>query len=78
VELNLTIAKTLQDLHLRKANLDRTIAALEQLHGTSWPLVRRKRGRKSMGEGERKEVSQRMKRYWEGRRAQPQIAKSVA
>ena len=50
------------------------VAAIEQLealasfsNGTS-PTPRSTRGRKSMGEAERREVSERMKKYWASRR----------
>ena len=75
MQLTLTIAKTIQDLHLRRATLERTIAALEKL-GTGSSPIQKRRGRKSMSEGERKEVSERIKRYWESRRALPFSAKA--
>ena len=50
--------------------LDRAIAAFEQLQGGLVDLIPKspRRGRKSMGQVERKAVSQRMKRYWAKRR----------
>lgn len=54
-----------------RAELDaviRVIAQLEQLRDK--PPRGKRRGRKSMGPDERREVSERMKKYWAGRRAQ--------
>jgi hypothetical protein len=65
--------KIISELYTEKQRLDRVIRELELLHdgqpdaGTS-PLVRSRRGRKSMGEKEREEVSRRMKKYWADRR----------
>jgi len=61
----------IRELHEEKKRLDRLIAALEAIangespEGTS-SLPRR--GRKTMSAEERKQVSERMKRYWAGRR----------
>ena len=63
--------KLVQDLHLELARITNIIGKLETLresHGTSESLARAKRGRKSMGPEERVQVSERMKRYWAGRR----------
>jgi hypothetical protein len=65
--------KTIQDLYAEKEKLERVIASLEELHRTSgsmptMPAGAKRRGRKSMGSKEREEVSERMKRYWAGRR----------
>lgn len=57
----------LTHLRLEKMKLDRVIKALELLE--SQPLmIPSTRGRKSMSEVERRAVSERMKRFWEGRR----------
>ena len=65
--------KTIQDLYAEKEKLERVIASLEELQraaAANSVLVGRnkRRGRKSMGSQERKEVSERMKKYWAGRR----------
>jgi len=61
------VNKALRELHQEKRQLDLTIAALEsRLKGTRG---RSRRGRKSMSAEERKEVSRRMLKYWEARRA---------
>lgn len=57
---------TIQHLRADKEKLDRVIADLEALAHGSQP--KSPRGRKSMGPEERKEVSERMKRYWAGRK----------
>jgi hypothetical protein len=41
---------------------------LESLDGTGTLVPHSRRGRKSMGEAERREVSARLKRYWAKRR----------
>ena len=63
----------IQELHQERKRLDRLIAVLERklahsLHFRKHPKSRR--GRKSMGQEERKLVSERMKRYWASRRAE--------
>jgi len=74
------VDKTLQDLYAEREKLERIIAALEELQRESVPGVLSQlparsyrtsnRGRKFMGDTERREVSERMKRYWAGRRGQ--------
>lgn len=67
--MDLTYAIT--ELRAECERLDRAIAQLEALAGSrngSAPVPRSRRGRKSMGEAERREVSERMKRYWANRR----------
>ena len=66
--------KAIQDLYAEKDKLERVIASLEELQRTAnlppvLPKVQR-RGRKSMNAKEREEVSERMKKYWAGRRKQ--------
>jgi hypothetical protein len=67
--------KALQELYAEKAKLERAIASLEELHrsdGTLPPATAppgKRRGRKSMTAEERGEVSERMKKYWSGRRS---------
>ncbi|HEY2015615.1 MAG TPA: hypothetical protein VGH38_19060 [Bryobacteraceae bacterium] len=65
--------KAIQDLYAEKEKLERVIASLEELQQAAGaipplPKSRSRRGRKSMSSKERKEVSERMKRYWESRR----------
>jgi hypothetical protein len=48
-------------LRSERDRLERTIKALEQLE----QQPKSGRGRRSMGEAERKAVSERMRRYWE-------------
>ena len=67
--------KALQDLYAEKEKLERAIASLEALRrvGGELPLlpnIGKRRGRKSMNSQERAEVSERMKKYWAGRRKQ--------
>ncbi|PWU01494.1 MAG: hypothetical protein C5B51_22625 [Terriglobia bacterium] len=67
--------KTIHELYAEKQKLDRTIAALEGLlivdpaADQQWP---KRRGRKSMDAAERRQVSERMKKYWASRRAKRQ------
>ena len=60
------VNKALRELHEEKRRLDITIAALEARLGNG---SRGRRGRKSMSAAERLEVSRRMSKYWEARRA---------
>ena len=65
--------KAIQDLYAEKEKLERVIASLEELQRTATtlpglPKPGKRRGRKSMSSKERKEVSERMKKYWESRR----------
>jgi hypothetical protein len=65
--------KAIQELYAEKEKLERVIASLEELQRTSGELPQvlkpgRRRGRKSMSQTERQEVSERMKRYWQSRR----------
>lgn len=66
--------KAIQNLYAEKEKLEQVIASLEELQrsaGTmpALPHATKRRGRKSMSSQERKEVSDRMKKYWESRRA---------
>ena len=66
--------KAIQNLYAEKEKLEHVIASLEELQRTAGapPAVLntgKRRGRKSMSSKERKEVSERMKRYWASRRA---------
>lgn len=66
--------KTIQDLYAEKDKMERVIASLEEMQraaGREIPpklQTGKRRGRKSMGEEERREVSARMKKYWASRR----------
>jgi len=66
--------KAIQDLYAEKEKLERVIASLEELQRTSGTLptipvkTTKRRGRKSMSSEERQEVSERMRKYWAGRR----------
>jgi hypothetical protein len=67
------LGDAIQQLQAEKQRIERAIAMLEQLHrnqGSSKAVARKRRGRKSMGSEERREVSARMKRYWASRRQQ--------
>ena len=70
----------IRDLYAEREKLDRAISELEKVQQSSStegpgssidsrrsPSIQR-RGRKSMGEAERKEVSKRIKEYWSKRR----------
>lgn len=63
------IEKTLRELHQEKKRLDVTIAALEARLKVVSSLQRHRRGRKSMSPEQRLEVSRRMQKYWEARKA---------
>ena len=62
------VNKALRELHEEKRRLDIAIAALEARLGNG-SRARGRRGRKSMSPEERLEVSKRMSKYWEARRA---------
>jgi hypothetical protein len=66
--------KAIQNLYAEKEKLEQVIASLEELQRSAgqppgMPISGKRRGRKSMGSKERKEVSERMKKYWESRRS---------
>jgi hypothetical protein len=67
-EMNLV--KIIKELSREKEQLDRVIASLEALQAATEmrAVIRSRRGRKSMGAEERREVSARMKRYWAAKR----------
>jgi hypothetical protein len=67
------LGDAIQQLQAEKKRIERLIALLEQLHrnqGCSSAVALKRRGRKSMGSEERREVSARMKQYWASRRQQ--------
>jgi hypothetical protein len=73
------LRKMLQDLYQEKERIERAIASLESLlnhRDATPPLFMQKRGRKSMGAAERREVSERMKKYWADRRKKERRAVS--
>lgn len=63
--------EVIQELYGERERVDQAIRSLEDLIATEStterPAVRR-RGRKSMNQEERREVSRRMRKYWEQRR----------
>jgi hypothetical protein len=62
------IEKIIEELRAERERVSETILAIERLHyGCATSAVKR-RGRKFMDQNGRKEVSERMKRYWAGRR----------
>ena len=66
--------KAIQNLYAEKEKLEHVIASLEELQRTAGASTAishsgKRRGRKSMSSKERKEVSERMKKYWESRRS---------
>jgi hypothetical protein len=71
------INRTIRELIEEKKRLDRVIGTLEEMQRTGpvevTSLSQKKRGRKSMDGLARKEVSERMKRYWEARRKQENL-----
>ena len=67
------VENLIRDLYIQKEKLVRAIALLEELAVTrqgAFGERTERRGRKSMGVDERREVSQRMKKYWAARRRQ--------
>jgi hypothetical protein len=70
----MNIDRVIRDLYKEKKRLDRVIARLEEMQRHAATQVaappEKKRGRKSMNEQARLEVSERMKRYWDTRRKQ--------
>lgn len=66
------LAKAIAKLREEREQLDKVIASLEQLQATAVDAgtlgIKKRRGRKFMDEKGRKEVSERMKRYWASRK----------
>jgi len=64
------LTKTIKTLREQLEHVTKSIAALEAMAAAGMPAPKPvgKRGRKSMGGGERKAVSARMKKYWAQRR----------
>ena len=69
----MNINRVIRDLYEEKKRLDHVIASLEEVQKTAVAkqdqTPRKKRGRKSMDDQARQEVSERMKKYWAARRA---------
>jgi hypothetical protein len=66
------VFRAINDLFEEKKRIDRMIAALEakqKSHNGS--SLRKRRGRTSMSAEERRQVSERMRKYWEDRRRAP-------
>ena len=68
--------KAIRELYEEKKRLEEAIASLEQLleiksarGDLNLDSLRKRRGRKSMGADERRQVSERMKKYWATRRS---------
>jgi len=68
------LGKTIAELYEEKIRLDKVIASLEQLRDEfpPEPVTTHRRGRKFMSLQERREVSERMRRYWAQRRGADQ------
>jgi len=70
------LSKTISQLYQEKSRLDRVIASLELLGqgALEVSVATPRRGRKFMSPDERREVSERMRRYWAERKLaeQPQ------
>jgi hypothetical protein len=66
------LRKTIAELYAEKTRLDRVIASLEQIGTDQFPvsIAVSRRGRKFMSPQERHAVSERMRRYWAGRKAE--------
>ncbi len=66
--------KAIRSLYEEKKRLDRLIQSLEKIQAravtTQLEKPRSRRGRRGMSSDERQQVSERMKRYWAGRREQ--------
>jgi len=64
------LRKTIDFLRGEIGRLERVVAALEELQGaaTAAPLQKNRGGRKFMPDEERRRASERMKKYWAGRR----------
>jgi hypothetical protein len=64
------LTKTLQSLYTEREKLKGMIASFEGLQASPSGTrgYQRRSGRKSMGAGERQQVSERMKKYWARRK----------
>jgi len=64
----------IRDLQQERDKLTQLIESLEEFQRTGSLPRPIRRGRKTMGEDERKNVSERMKKYWEERKARDTAA----
>jgi len=64
----MNLETAIRELHLELERVKHLIAALEEFERTGRLPQPRHQGRKSMGDQERGIVSQRMRKYWAGRR----------
>ena len=63
-------SRLLRDLKAQRAAIDTAIAAIERLQVSDAPAPPSiRRGRKFMPPAERRQVSERMKKYWQDRHA---------
>ena len=68
-------AELIAKLRAERVRMDQIIASLEELRRLkeeAKPHLKSRRGRKSMDEAGRREVSERMKKYWATRRQKPE------
>jgi hypothetical protein len=74
-DLEMDVQKTIDFLRGEINRLERAIASLEKLRDgvTDSSAQKERPGRKSMSAEERQEVSERMKKYWSGRRKKPKV-----
>jgi len=69
--------KIIGDLVEERNRIARIIESLEEAVGTREAVIpRKRRGRKSMDADARREVSERMRRYWAQRRGEEEIQKA--
>jgi hypothetical protein len=73
--LEMDLQKTIDFLRGEIRRLERVVTSLEELrHGaTVAPTQKKRGGRKTMSLEERLEASERMRRYWAGRRKKPKV-----
>lgn len=75
------LTRAIRELYAEKARLEKIISSLEQLlQGDVEPAAAtgKRRGRKFMNAQARKEVSERMKKYWAERRQQEGAGQAAA
>ena len=65
IAYGMDLTATIDELRREKEKLVRVISSLEELQSGA-TIAAPRRGRKSMSEEERREVSERMKKYWAG------------
>jgi len=76
----MNIHQAIKELLAEKERLDRAIAHLEGMQKQRGDIapVQKRRGRKTMDAQARREVSERMKRYWETRRQNGPVNSGIA